>query len=59
MAGTNAVADSRIDECENCDGLTVIYDGLVIGTEEGEIRLDGEVCMDGCDPLLTSVTVHS
>lgn len=50
-------ADTHIDDCANCGGLTLIYDGFVIHSPEGEIHLDGEMCLDGCDPLLTRLEV--
>ena len=53
------VLDYRIEDCENCDGLTMIYNGLVLQTKIGEIHLTGEVCLNGCDPLLVSLTVHT
>ena len=53
------VLDYRIEDCENCDGLTMIYDHLVLHTDLGEVHLSGEVCMNACDPLLVSLTVHT
>lgn len=55
----HTVPQFHIDDCANCDGLTVIYDGLVLPSDAGEIQLDGEVCLDGCDPMLTSLMVRS
>ena len=55
----DTVHDIRVGSCDSCNGVAWIYVGLLLGAGDAEIHMDAQACLNGCDPLIISITVHT
>ncbi len=55
----DAVQDILIGKCDTCEGIAWTYVGLLLGSGDAEIHMDAQWCLNECDPLIISITVHT